>query len=64
MKQAIARPGECRAERVCHPGLGGAQLAAAYDWGYSWEEETAALTDPALPGLLRERGISLGSFSK
>lgn len=51
-------------ELVCHPGLGGAQLAAAYDWGYAWEEETAALTDPALPGLLRERGISLGSFSK
>ena len=51
-------------ELVCHPGLGSAQLAAAYDWGYAWEEETAALTDPELPGLLRERGISLGSFSK
>ena len=51
-------------ELVCHPGLGSAQLAAAYDWGYDWEEETEALTDPALPGLLRERGISLGFFSK
>lgn len=51
-------------ELVCHPGLGQAELAAAYDWRYAWEEETAALTDPALPGLLREREISLGSFSK
>lgn len=49
-------------ELVCHPGLGGAELAAAYDWDYAWEEETAALTDPALPALLEERGISLGGF--
>lgn len=46
-------------ELVCHPGLGGEELAAAYDWGYAWEEETAALCDPGLPELLRERGISL-----
>lgn len=50
-------------ELVCHPGLGGEELAAAYDWDYVWEEETAALTDPALPELLGERGISLHSFS-
>jgi chitin disaccharide deacetylase len=47
------------AELVCHPGLDGEELAAAYDWGYAWEEETAALCDPGLPELLRERGISL-----
>jgi chitin disaccharide deacetylase len=46
-------------ELVCHPGLGGEELAAAYDWGYAWEEETAALCDPGLLELLRERGISL-----
>lgn len=50
-------------ELVCHPGLGGAELAREYDWGYGWDEETAALSDPALPGLLREKGISLTSFS-
>jgi predicted glycoside hydrolase/deacetylase ChbG (UPF0249 family) len=49
-------------ELVCHPGQGGAELAAAYDWGYGWDEETAALRDPALPDLLRERGIDLGRF--
>lgn len=48
-------------ELVCHPGLGGEELAAAYDWGYAWEEETAALCDPGLPELLREKGISLVS---
>lgn len=50
-------------ELVCHPGLDGAELARVYDWGYGWDEETAALSDPALPGLLRERGISLATFS-
>ena len=45
-------------ELVCHPGLG----EIDYSWGYEWEEETAALCDPALPDLLREKGISLGSF--
>jgi predicted glycoside hydrolase/deacetylase ChbG (UPF0249 family) len=50
-------------ELVCHPGLGGAELAREYDWGYGWDEETAALRDPGLPDLLREKGISLASFS-
>ena len=45
-------------ELVCHPGLG----SIDYPWGYEWEEETAALMDPALPDLLREKGISPGSF--
>jgi predicted glycoside hydrolase/deacetylase ChbG (UPF0249 family) len=50
-------------ELVCHPGLGGADLAREYDWGYGWDEETAALLDPALPDLLREKGVSLTSFT-
>jgi hypothetical protein len=49
-------------ELVCHPGLDGEDLAVAYGWGYAWEEETAALCDPGLPELLRERGISLSSL--
>jgi predicted glycoside hydrolase/deacetylase ChbG (UPF0249 family) len=51
-------------ELVCHPGLGDADLAAAYPWGYGWERETAALCDPRLPDLLRARGIELTSFSR
>jgi predicted glycoside hydrolase/deacetylase ChbG (UPF0249 family) len=50
-------------ELVCHPGLDGAELAEAYAWGYGWEEETAALRDRSLPGLLQEKGISLSLFS-
>lgn len=52
------------AELVCHPGLGDAELAAAYGWGYRWDAETAALCDPRVPGMLREAGIELTSFSR
>jgi predicted glycoside hydrolase/deacetylase ChbG (UPF0249 family) len=50
-------------ELVCHPGLGDADLAAAYDWDYDWDAETAALCDPRVPGMLREAGIELARFS-
>jgi hypothetical protein len=39
-------------------------LAAAYDWDYDWDAETAALCDPRVPGILREAGIELTSFSR
>lgn len=61
LRQALDHVGELT-ELVCHPGLGGAELAREYDWGYGWDEETEALRDPALPGLLLEKGISLTSF--
>lgn len=51
------------AELVCHPGLDGPALAAEYDWGYDWEEETAALCDPAAEALLESQGFELTSFS-
>lgn len=49
-------------ELVCHPGLDDAALAAAYDWGYHWDEETAAICDPRLPGALADAGVSLAGF--
>jgi len=52
------------AELVCHPGLGDAELAAAYPWRYAWDQETAALRDPRLPGILQEAGIERTSFSR
>jgi predicted glycoside hydrolase/deacetylase ChbG (UPF0249 family) len=61
--RALAQAGEI-SELVCHPGLGDAALDAAYDWGYAWEAETAALCDPRLPDLLRSAGIELTSFSR
>lgn len=49
-------------ELVCHPGLGGEFLAKIYDWGYSWDRETAALCGAGVREGLRERGIELTSF--
>ncbi|HYU35456.1 MAG TPA: ChbG/HpnK family deacetylase [Thermoanaerobaculia bacterium] len=51
-------------ELVCHPGVGEAELAGAYDWGYAWDAETAALCDPRVPDLLSKRKIELTSFSR
>ena len=51
-------------ELVCHPGLGDAELSAAYAWDYDWDAETAALCDPEVPELLRKEGIELTSFSR
>src|SRR4029077_16716876 len=56
--QTAGRTGEL----ICHPGLGDAELSAAYPWRYAWDQETAALRDPRLPGMLREAGIELTSF--
>lgn len=63
LRICLARAGDGVTELVCHPGLDGAELARVYDWGYGWDEETAALSDPALTALLLERGISLATFS-
>ncbi|HXT50753.1 MAG TPA: hypothetical protein VN811_06895, partial [Thermoanaerobaculia bacterium] len=51
-------------ELVCHPGAGDAELACRYRWGYDWDAERAALSDPALPALLAAHGIELTSFAR
>jgi len=51
-------------ELVCHPGVGEAEIAGEYDWGYAWNAETTALCDPRVPDLLRKREIELTSFSR
>ncbi len=51
-------------ELVCHPGVGGGAIGEAYRWGYAWDAETAALCDPRVPDLLREREIELISFTR
>jgi predicted glycoside hydrolase/deacetylase ChbG (UPF0249 family) len=50
------------AELVCHPGLDNRALGAAYDWSYRWEEETAALCDPAVGTALAAAGIACVGF--
>lgn len=63
LRRALAGAGETN-ELVCHPGAGDADLAAEYDWDYDWDAETAALCDPRVPGMLRDAGIELTSFSR
>lgn len=50
-------------ELVCHPGIGGAGLAAEYDWGYGWDQETAALCDPEVRAGLERAGVRVMSFT-
>lgn len=44
--ERILKDGEGVTELVCHPGLGQAELEAAYGWGYGWEGEVGALCAP------------------
>jgi predicted glycoside hydrolase/deacetylase ChbG (UPF0249 family) len=52
-----------RAELVCHPGTGDADLERATRWGYRWETETSALCDAAVRASLATHGIELARFS-
>lgn len=47
-------------ELVTHPGADGDAIAGAYDWGFAWEEETAALCDPRLRAAIESAGVTLG----
>ena len=54
-----ARPG--LTEIVCHPGADNAALSRAFDWGYDWEGEMAALCAPdARAALLAGRARLVG----
>lgn len=46
-------------ELVCHPGVGDAELAEAYEWGYAWDAEREALCRPSLREALIRRQIRL-----
>jgi len=60
---SILKDVETVTELVCHPGIGDEALRTAYDWGYGWDGETAALCDPGVKKALRERGIEVAGFS-
>ena len=55
-----ARPG--LTEIVCHPGADNHALAQAFDWGYDWSGELAALCSPEAHAALEERKIILTSW--
>jgi hopanoid biosynthesis associated protein HpnK len=53
---------EGTSELVCHPGAGDGAIAAAYGWGFRWDQEAAALTAPAVRETLRREGVQLIAY--
>ena len=51
-------------ELVTHPGVQSPELEASYDWGFDWDRETAALTDPSLRASLEDAGFRLTTFAE
>jgi hopanoid biosynthesis associated protein HpnK len=45
-------------ELMCHPGFEDPESRYGH-WGYAWAEEAAALSSPAIRGLLTARGVRL-----
>jgi predicted glycoside hydrolase/deacetylase ChbG (UPF0249 family) len=59
---ALLRTVEGLAEIVVHPGVDRAAISRDYDWGYLWDDETAALCSPAARDALPALGIELVSM--
>jgi hypothetical protein len=51
-------------ELVTHPGVQSPELEASYRWGFDWDRETAALTDPSLRASLEAAGFRLTTFAE
>jgi len=51
-------------ELVTHPGVQSPELEASYGWGFDWDGETAALTDPNLRAALEDAGFRLTTFAE
>jgi hopanoid biosynthesis associated protein HpnK len=50
-------------ELGCHPGVLDPEMTSRYaHWGYRWEEELEALTDPAVRALIEQLGIQMINF--
>jgi chitin disaccharide deacetylase len=62
LRWVAARPGQS-CELNCHPGAPGDRALSNYPWGYKWKEEYDALTNIALPDLIRELGLRLLSYA-
>ena len=59
-----ALPSEGTFEVVLHPGVEDARARERYPWGYSWEEEAAALEDDGLSEPMSARGVARLSFAE
>ena len=51
-------------ELVTHPGVQSPGLEASYRWGFDWDRETAALTNPSLRASLEDAGFRLTTFAE
>lgn len=50
-------------ELICHPGAGDRETREQYSaWGYRWEQEAGALTDPAVRTALKQAGVQVTGF--
>jgi chitin disaccharide deacetylase len=47
---------------MVHPGNDNGTLQKATHWGYHWEQELTALTDPDLKQLIHDHGIQLVNY--
>jgi chitin disaccharide deacetylase len=61
LRRVAAQPGQS-CEINCHPGARGDLALSNYPWGYKWKEEYDALTNIALPELIRALGFRLVSY--
>jgi len=61
---SLARRGAGTAELNAHPGEAGDPDLARFGWGYRWDRELAALTDPAVRALIGRRGFRLASWAE
>jgi hopanoid biosynthesis associated protein HpnK len=49
-------------ELMTHPAAFDPAMHAQFVWGYRWEDELAALCDPAAAAAVERRGVRLGNF--
>ena len=50
-------------EIMCHPGISDPATAERYAWGYSWDDELAALTSASVRSFIQDSNIRLASFT-
>ena len=50
-------------EVMCHPGISDEATLDRYHWGYSWDDELAALTSEAVRGFIESNDIRLANFA-
>ena len=50
-------------EIMCHPGISDPATAERYPWGYSWDDELAALTSDSIRRFVESNDIRLCSFA-